>query len=892
MFGVYQPMIGWKSKRIMNRHKLGLWQSKYSLIKKFTKSYRGISKMALDPNCEASRISIEIGKLFTSSVSESNFSILIQAIASSLPFDQPPSGEKWKDFIDPKLIQKLLDNTVSSHYKQYYSDRCLKINSQHMFKSIDRVSPIELERQKTKLYEDIKELINFESALSGALLGMVDLSMYDQLEFLFYTKPKTDLTVFNKYIADILRFTDPFETFDPQKDIKNVCVSPLGIVHLFRQYFFELDTFLGTPVGHVWLSPGSSVELIEVSTRRTYVEKIIEQSLETTKKEEKSITDRDEISDAVKQDNKTDLKLGATLTVNQSWGTGNATATTSLNMDKSQDIARETTHKRMREQTTKLSSEIKQNYKSTFKTITETTDTSSKRYVLNNNTHDLINYELRRKMRQVGVQVQDIGTYLCWQGYVDEPGNALGISNLVHIAKPADLVTVPDKTAIKVPDDQYVNFTAQLAWAFDDPKRAGFDYGFIVLGYADIPPAPDGFTLVIPPDGFVAASQISAVGEDFSGAWGFRGKIENSKITLGVVPVNGVMDWDKRVDFTVGGVLQFTASETKRQDIAAANAAKEASANAATEENARLTQEAYLKAVKDRIEVSRSINTRKYEDLREEERIIVYRKLIHDLTNGIAANAEDNETYHTVSELLNSIFDIDKMLYFVAPDWWKPRKHFNKPLEGRSNNYDIFQNQFKEWSDQDYREDNYYITDKSEYAKMGSSLGWLMQLDGDDLRNAFLNAPWVKTVMPIRPGKEREALNWLQQMHIEGTEGLDADYHAEKAELDKIKTALNVQNRKVSILDAIQYLCDQVAEKHKESNKVDKFPKEEINDDNKVNATPIDKVYEHGFYPLKDGFKVNMSENFEVFDQWIEILPTDQVVPVEVKYDPKTGRQK
>ena len=25
--------------------------------------------------------------------------------------------------------------------------------------------------------------------------------------------------------------------------------------------------------------------------------------------------------------------------------------------------------------------------------------------------------------------------------------------------------------------------------------------------------------------------------------------------------------------------------------------------------------------------------------------------------------------------------------------------------------------------------------------------------------------------------------------------------------------------------------------------------------------------------------------------QWIEVLPTDQVVPVEVTYDPKTGRQ-
>ena len=58
-----------------------------------------------------------------------------------------------------------------------------------------------------------------------------------------------------------------------------------------------------------------------------------------------------------------------------------------------------------------------------------------------------------------------------------------------------------------------------------------------------------------------------------------------------------------------------------------------------------------------------------------------------------------------------------------------------------------------------------------------------------------------------------------------------------------------------------------------------------------VSATPIDKVYEHGFYPLQGGFRAVTSEPFEVFDQWIEVLPTDQVVPVEVTYDRKTGRQ-
>ena len=40
----------------------------------------------------------------------------------------------------------------------------------------------------------------------------------------------------------------------------------------------------------------------------------------------------------------------------------------------------------------------------------------------------------------------------------------------------------------------------------------------------------------------------------------------------------------------------------------------------------------------------------------------------------------------------------------------------------------------------DAERDNYYITEDSEPAKLGSSLGWLLQLDGDNMRNAFLNA--------------------------------------------------------------------------------------------------------------------------------------------------------
>jgi hypothetical protein len=164
--------------------------------------------------------------------------------------------------------------------------------------------------------------------------------------------------------------------------------------------------------------------------------------------------------------------------------------------------------------------------------------------------------------------------------------------------------------------------------------------------------------------------------------------------------------------------------------------------------------------------------SRKYDDLREEERIVVYRSLIQELlTKGI--KFPDDRTRHVVSELLNSIFDVDKMLYFVAPEWWKPRLHFHHsfgtlkpsglvnpdgtPQMVPDTSSIISHDKLMGWGEVlEARLDNYYITEDSSPAKLGSSLGWLLQLDGDNLRTDFLNAPWVKAVIPIRPGSHEK----------------------------------------------------------------------------------------------------------------------------------------
>src|SRR5207245_1974632 len=124
----------------------------------------------------------------------------------------------------------------------------------------------------------------------------------------------------------------------------------------------------------------------------------------------------------------------------------------------------EEAHKHARQQSAKLSQEIRQNYKTTFRTSVEVTDTASRRHVLQNSTDRLVNYELRRKMRRVGVQLQHVGTQLCWQIYIDDPGTSLGVGELLHVGEPDNLglgsMTPPEAPVIllEITQNYWMNY--------------------------------------------------------------------------------------------------------------------------------------------------------------------------------------------------------------------------------------------------------------------------------------------------------------------------------------------------------------------------------------------------------------------------------------------------
>ncbi|MDD5268542.1 MAG: hypothetical protein PHO08_15680 [Methylococcales bacterium] len=894
IFGVYQPLLGWKSKRTVDRFQSGFKNERLSVYGKVISRFKSDVHIATDAR------SIQIPRLgfgpYAPEPGTAFSSVLLGELAKLFPSDDDPRS--WEK-LTPELIQNVLDGPVKSSAISQYP---ILWDSQQR-QSVARLSP---DAENT-----IRDQLARESSLAGLILELKVQGAYTDLRHLVHAGTSLMLAG----ALGTLGYSNPLDSLDPHKDINRVGLSPVGIVHLFRQFFFELDTFLGTPMSHVWMSPGATVELIEVSTRKTIIEKTQESSLSTRSSSEQSTSAQDDLSDAVKEENRSNTKFGASVSASESWIWGSANESASFDMGTTQQTARETAHKQMRQQSAKLSEEIKKDFKSTFKTVTEVIDTSSKRYVLANTTDHLINYELRRKMRQVGVQVQDIGSYLCWQTYVDDPGATLGVANLVHIGEPPQFQgdSNPEATPTAQPiSDKPIPI--KFTWPYDDDTLV---FGFVLATVIQIsPPKPqyvyDRYQIDLLSGqqwGFVALPQDY---HDIDDGAGKKESVPNS-LNIGIqCPPKGLQSGDDFPEFTLQITIFYKPSQALLKETDTANAAKVAAAN---NEKVRAYKEAFLKASRDRINAASGVKARPYEDLREEERIVVYRSLVQNLlTKGLTI--PDASTRHIVAELLSEIFDVDKMLYFVAPEWWSPRLHsshqsfgskkqqlnidgtptldkYGNPIFVPESRSSISVDEIANWSGgQAARDANYYITEDSASAKLGSSLGWLLQLDGDNLRNAFLNAPWVKAVIPIRPGKEKAALNWLR--HVEGMNGIGpSDIYSGPEQDWQGKPMIEVLN----------HLAEKVAEKHVESSKIRDFidPAAPGDPASTVTATPVDRVCEHGFYPLQGGFRITPGTdpgaplphtgNFEVFDQWIEILPTDQIVPVEVKYDPKTGRQ-
>jgi hypothetical protein len=638
---------------------------------------------------------------------------------------------------------------------------------------------------------------------------------------------------------------------DPPGELKDALLSPIGVIHLFRQFYYDICTFSGPTVGSVWVSPGGSVELYEVQTRRTLQERYSETTIETTRRVDSETIEQDELSATVAEENLSNTQFGISASGGFNAVIAQGSASGEYSVSSSVKRAANSAQKHSRQQTDRVSTELRRNYKTSFRETVSREDVSARRHLITNSSKKLKNYVFRRRMRLVGVQMRHVGVQLAWNVFVDQAGADLGIGKLVHIAKTADTTEpLPPEAPPQLPV-QSTDFEFRFPWAPDagadenelyvQGAAAGSDKRIAWTRDVFPPPPAAGYTLT-------SVTELAVEGTN-PGKWRplVNASYEVKDATHFTVSL-------QQARFYGNDALRFSVRTlwAPPDQTAVFDAYQKKLAEFDLEQRQRLHKE-YVELARERTRLARSVRTRSSQDLRAEERSAIYRRLIQQLTQ-ISGSPGDNN--HTVSELLRTIFDLDQMLYFVAPDWWLPS--LRSPLPNSGVNLPGLQLTPDDIVGGEVRgidRYNYAITEDSEPAALGASLGWLLQLDGDDHRNAFLNAAWVKAVLPISPGYESAAVDWLARNGVEGNENFDVF----RPRLKQLARAIALSNG-VSPPDEDESASRLVPKGDEEAAE---WGKKQL-------------LYEHGFDPLEDGFRLDERGPFDTVTDWWEIVPTDQ----------------
>ncbi len=125
----------------------------------------------------------------------------------------------------------------------------------------------------------------------------------------------------------------------------------------------------------------------------------------------------------------------------------------------------------------------------------------------------------------------------------------------------------------------------------------------------------------------------------------------------------------------------------------------------------------------------------------------------------------------------------------------------------------------------------------------------------------------MKAVLPIRPGLEKQAIEYMKReevAYIDGLQDKPAGFGGKSVEEVLIGVAEEIGAEYAGSRDPLPTGVGQAA------------------------ALPEEMVYSHGYDPLEGGTKFDKAA-YKVFSEWMEILPTDQVVATEYQPNVDAG---
>lgn len=586
-------------------------------------------------------------------------------------------------------------------------------------------------------------------------------------------------------------------------------LSPIGIAHYFRQLYFNKEEGVGPIEEAFTIAPLETFEVIYQTIRKQSHEEVLQEGLESVSEsaiEEKNLDEvSDKVSSMVQQD------VSASMSANASGGIGvwqvGASATASFS--ESSQRGRELSTHRLKEVTKRASERITKSFSIKVTDSTEVTTSTTTRRVIRNDSAHPVSYGLRRVLRRVDVKVQDLGSRLVWQVYLRNPGEGLARSRFVHFQEAAP-ISVPDiPPGVPPRPAGGVETDSESTSLLYDASRNVY-YVAIVVKPGE--------------DRDVTGVRIESITDLEGGGKDDEAPAPHNELDLGSSWDPGTRTYTAKIAVLPGDspTVQVAFSYTwKPSDKVMADWQAQRDAAAAKITQDLLAQQ--FEQHKTLITERSKIKSRPANDLRREERYEVMNRMVSYL---FGRGDDPSEPTPLEIEYFHRFFEIGAIFTYNHPSWWKPR--FSSKTVG-------------------LQREAYEITAESEPAPLGSSLGWLLQLDGDSRRNEFLNSPWARVCVPMQAGREREAIQWLAK-HLEGEVGYDVNSGPLSALLNEIE---KFRDRERNLgLGGPDYVT------------VDSTP-----------GAPADPAKPEGVYPVIDQFEVTMPTDGFVYDELNVVIP-------------------
>ncbi|SFH49962.1 hypothetical protein SAMN05216299_1177 [Nitrosospira sp. Nsp14] len=586
-------------------------------------------------------------------------------------------------------------------------------------------------------------------------------------------------------------------------------LSPIGIAHYFRQLYFNKEEGVGPIEEAFTVAPLETLEVIYQTVRKQIHEEILEQGLEVVSEQAVEEKNLDEVSDKVSSMVQQDVS--ASMSANASGGVGvwQVGASASASFGVSSQRSREYSTRRLKEVTKRASERITKSFSIKTRDTTEVTETTTTRRVIRNESPQPVSYGLRRVLRRVAVKVQDLGPRLVWQLYLRNPGTGLARSRFVHFRETGP-ITVPEipPGVPPRPSGGVESESTSTSILYDSGRKMYY------------------VTIVVKPgdDRDVAGVRIDNITDLEGGGKDDLSPAPHNEFDLGSTWDPGTRTYTAKLGVLPGdsAPVQVNYSYVWKPSESVM-AAWEAQRQAAV---AKITEEALQKQFEQNkalITEKSKIKSRPANDLRREERYEVMNRMVSYL---FGRGDDPSDPTPLEIEYFHRYFDIDGIFTYTHPSWWKPR--FASKTVG-------------------LEREAYEITAESDPAPLGSSLGWLIQLDGDRRRNEFLNSPWARICIPMRRGREREAIQWLAK-HMEGEVGYDVNSGPLAGLLTEI--------------DQYRGREDKLGMNGADWVTVESTP-----------GAPADPAKPEGVYPVVDEFDVTVPTDGFVYDELKVIIP-------------------